>query len=113
MCEDLAQIVAMVLHALVLGDALSELSRGQLTAWLVANQTGGAKLRAGLPRDWRTGDKTGGGYWGTTNDVAVIWPPDRKSLVVSVYLTGTTASFEDRNAAIAAVARAVRTWAGA
>ncbi len=98
------------LQALVVGDALSQPSRDQLTAWLVANQTGGAKLRAGLPGDWRVGDKTGGGDWGTTNDVAVIWPPDRKPVIVSVYLTGTKASFDDRNAAIAAVGRAVETW---
>lgn len=98
------------LQALILGDALSQPSRDQLTAWLVANQTGGAKLRAGLPGNWRVGDKTGGGDWGTTNDVAVIWPPDRKPVIVSVYLTGTKASFDDRNAAIAAVGRAVETW---
>ncbi len=98
------------LRALVVGDALSQPSRDQLTAWLVANQTGGAKLRAGLPGDWRVGDKTGGGDWGTTNDVAVIWPPDRKPVIVSVYLTGTKASFDDRNAAIAAVGRAMETW---
>ena len=95
------------LRALVAGDALSQPSRDRLTAWLVANQTGGAKLRAGLPGDWRVGDKTGGGDWGTTNDVAVIWPPGRKPVIVSVYLTGTKASFDDRNAAIAAVGRAV------
>ena len=98
------------LRALVVGDALSQPSRGQLTAWLVATQTGGAKLRAGLPGGWRVGDKTGGGDWGTANDVAVVWPPDRKPVIVSVYLTGTEASFDDRNAAIAAVGRAVGTW---
>lgn len=98
------------LQALVVDDALSQPSRDQLTAWLVANQTGGAKLRAGLPGDWRVGDKTGGGDWGTTNDVAVIWPPGRKPVIVSVYLTGTKASFDDRNAAIAAVGRAVEAW---
>ena len=101
------------LHALILGDALSRPSRSQLTAWLVANQTGGAKLRAGLPANWRVGDKTGGGDWGTTNDIAVIWPPRRGPVVVSVYLTGTNASFEDRNAAIAAVGRALEAWVAA
>lgn len=98
------------LQALVVGDALSQPSRDQLTAWLVANQTGGAKLRAGLPRNWRVGDKTGGGDRGTTNDVAVIWPPDSKPVVVSVYITETEASFDSRNAAIAAIGRAVETW---
>ncbi len=97
------------LMALVVGNRLSARSRDQLTAWLVSNQTGGAKLRAGLPPDWRIGDKTGGGDWGTTNDVAVLWPPGRQPLVVCVYLTETKASFADRNATIAAVGRAIRT----
>jgi beta-lactamase class A len=105
--------MAADLHTLVLGDRLSERSRDQLVQWLIANQTGAAKLRAGLPADWRVGDKTGGGDFGTTNDVAVIWPPGRKPLIVAVYLTETKASFDDRNATIAAVGRAVeRAWRG-
>ena len=97
------------LQSLVVGDHLSVRSRDQLTTWLVSNQTGGAKLRAGLPQDWRVGDKTGGGDQGTTNDVAVVWPPGRKPLIVCVFLTETTASFADRNATIAAVGRAIAT----
>lgn len=96
------------LHALLFGERLSKQSRDQLTAWLVANTTGGAKLRAGLPTSWRIGDKTGGGENGTTNDVAVIWPPGREPLIVSVYLTETEASLEDRNAAIAKIGRAIK-----
>ena len=97
------------LQSLVLGQHLSARSREQLTTWLLSNQTGGAKLKAGLPQDWRIGDKTGGGDRGATNDVAVVWPPTRKPLIVCVYLTETTAGVADRNATIAAVARAVAT----
>ena len=97
------------LMSLVVEDRLSARSRDQLTTWLVSNETGGAKLRAGLPRDWRIGDRTGGGDWGTTNDIAVLWPPARQPLIVCVYLTDTKASFADRNATIAAVGRVVRT----
>lgn len=87
--------MAADLHALVLGDRLSQRSRDQLTAWLVSNKTGGARLRAGLPKGWRVGDKTGSGERGTANDIAVIWPPNRKPLIVSVYLTDTKASTDD------------------
>ena len=103
------EAMASDLLSLVVGDRLSARSRDQLTTWLVSNQTGGAKLRAGLPQDWRIGDRTGGGDFGTTNDVAVLWPPGRKPLIVCVYLTETKASFADRNATIAAVGRAVAT----
>jgi len=68
------------LRALTLGPVLSPASRQQLVAWLVANQTGDQRLRAGLPNGWKVGDKTGSwgdGKVGTTNDIAVIWPPGR------------------------------------
>ena len=60
---------------LVLGKALSAASKEQLTKWLIGNKTGDTRLRAGLPAGWRTGDKTGSGERGTTNDVGVVWPP--------------------------------------
>lgn len=99
--------MAANLRALVLRQALSPPSRDQLTTWLVANQTGDTRLRAGLPADWRVGDKTGAGERGTTNDIAVIWPPNHGPIILCAYLTGNTASSDERNAAIAAVARAV------
>jgi beta-lactamase class A len=42
------------------------------------------------------------------NDVAVIWPPGRGPVIVSIYMTQTTASFDDRNAGIAEIARSLR-----
>ncbi len=95
------------LRALVLGDRLSPASREQLAAWLVANKTGDARLRAGVPKGWRVGDKTGTGAYGTANDVGVIWPANRKPLIVSVYITETKASLDERNAVTAEVARVV------
>jgi len=41
------------------GNALTPGSRERLISWLVANTTGGKRLRAGLPPSWRVGDKTG------------------------------------------------------
>jgi beta-lactamase class A len=95
------------LHTLALGNALSAKSRDQLVQWLVGNKTGDTRLRAGFPAGWRVGDKTGAGEHGTTNDVGLIWPPDRAPVIVAVYLTGTSATGERRNATLAAVGRAV------
>jgi beta-lactamase class A len=95
------------LRALALENALSAASRAQLELWLVGNKTGDTRLRAGLPAGWRVGDKTGSGERGTTNDVGVFWPPDRAPVIVSIYLTETTAAPERRNATLAAVGRAV------
>ncbi len=95
------------MQALVLGDALSQKSREQLIAWLVGNKTGDARLRAGLPPAWRVGDKTGSGERGTSNDVAVAWPPNSAPVLIAVYLTGTTVTAEARNRAIAAIGTAI------
>jgi beta-lactamase class A len=95
------------LRALVLGDALAPGSRARLVGWLVANQTGDQRLRAGLPKGWNIGDKTGSGDHGTTNDLAIAWPDERAPLLVSVYLTGANGDDDARNATIAAVGKHV------
>jgi beta-lactamase class A len=86
---------------------LSQSSRRQLTDWLLANKTGGTRMRARLDKDWQVGDKTGSGERGTTNDVGLIWPPNRKPVIASIYLTGSSRSSDQRNAAIAAVGYAI------
>ncbi|KRA62074.1 class A beta-lactamase [Caulobacter sp. Root656] len=98
------------LRALALGPVLSAASRQQLVAWLVANQTGDKRLRAGLPAGWKVGDKTGSwgdGKVGTTNDIAVIWPTGRPPLLITAYLSRSTLADDGRNAVIAEVARLV------
>ena len=100
--------MASTLRTLILGTtALSAASREQLTAWLLANKTGDTRLRAGLAKDWRVGDKTGSGARGTANDIAVIWPPNKSPIVITAYLTGATVSTAQQNATLASVARAV------
>jgi beta-lactamase class A len=94
------------LKNLLLGSALSAGSRAQLGDWMRANTTGGTRLKAGLPADWSLGDKTGSGERGTANDIAIIWPPARQPVLLAAYLTGTNATAEERNAALASVGRA-------
>jgi beta-lactamase class A len=73
------------LRELVLGNGLAPSARATLTDWLVHNATGATRLRAGLPTGWRVGDKTGSGFRGEINDVAVVWPPGHAPLILSVY----------------------------
>jgi beta-lactamase class A len=94
---------------LLTGDTLSTASRKQLTAWVVANRTGGKRLRAGLPSGWKVGDKTGNNGRDQTNDIAVIWPPRRKPLFVSAFHDRGSANDDVRSAVLADVARAVVT----
>lgn len=95
------------LRKLMFGGALAKASSEQLKAWLLANKTGDARLRARLPAGWRVGDKTGSGERGSTNDVGILWPPDAAPLIVAAYLTQTAASMNERNEALAAVGEAV------
>ncbi len=95
------------LDAVLVGDALSPESRNRLTGWLIGNKTGGARLRAGLPQDWRVGDKTGTCNARTANDVGIAWPPNGKPVLIAVYLAESDVSGDQQNAAIAEVARAV------
>lgn len=99
--------MAATLRTLLLGEALAPASRQRLEAWMRGAITGKAKLRAGLPADWLVGDKTGAGDFGTMNDVAILRPPGRAPIVVTVYLTGSKASWDDREAVIAEVGRIV------
>ncbi len=80
------------LRRFVLGDALAEASRAQLADWLIDNQTGDRRIRAGMPGNWRVGDKTGTGYArdGISNDIAVLWPSNGGSAwLLAVYLQGS------------------------
>lgn len=81
--------IGRTLTDLVLGTALAPRDRRQLTEWLLANTTGAARLRAGLPSGWALADKTGTGEYGSTNDVGIAWTADRTPLVLSVLSTKT------------------------
>lgn len=95
------------LREVLLGEALSSASQARLLAWGVGNRTGDARLRAGVPPDWRVADKTGTGERGSTNDIGILWPQERAPILVAVYLTQTSASARARDAAVADVARAI------
>lgn len=73
------------LRAYVLGDVLPKPERAQLAKWLKTNTTGDKVIKAGVPKSWVVGDKTGtGSYYGARNDIAVVWRPDAAPLVVAV-----------------------------
>jgi beta-lactamase class A len=99
--------MATTLRALALDGVLLPVSRELFNGWLIGNKTGDAKLRADLAKDWRIGDKTGAGGNGTTNDIAVIWPPGRAPVVVTMFMTETALTMPQTNPAFAEVGRLV------
>lgn len=110
--------IAQTTARLITGDLLSPAGRETLAQWLVDTRTGLRRLRAGLPAEWRAGDKTGTAYAegmaNKYNDVAVAWPPGRAPLVIAAYYEadghhpGMRAQDE---AVLAEVGRIVTTWA--
>ena len=95
------------LRKIVLGNALNPASRTLITQWLLDNQTGGKRVRAGLPQGWKVGDKTGTGSHGSTNTVGVIWTPKGAPLLFAVYLTETDADETRRSGVHAAVGKLI------
>ncbi|WP_214319827.1 class A beta-lactamase [Nonomuraea sediminis] len=81
--------VAADLRALTTGSALTPKDRTRLIGWLVATKTGDARIRAGLPKTWTVGDKTGtAGVYGGANDIAVIWPAKKAApIIMTIYTT--------------------------
>ncbi|MEL7642138.1 MAG: class A beta-lactamase [Solidesulfovibrio sp.] len=101
------EAMARTVARLTLGDALPPEKRDLLVAWLRGNTTGGASIRAGVPPGWTVGDKTGSGDFGTTNDVAVLWPPQGSPLVLAVYFTQPQRNAPARREVLAAATRLV------
>jgi beta-lactamase class A len=106
--RDTTSPLAMVatMRKLLLQDGLKPASQRQLTDWLVANRTGDKRLRAGAPKGARVGDKTGTAD-GTSNDLAIVWLPQRAPILLTCYLTGSTLDGPGRDAIHASVARLV------
>jgi beta-lactamase class A len=69
---------------------LSADGRDRLLGWMHASETGGRRLRAGLPGDWWAGDKTGTGLPedlpATYVDLAFVRPPQGAPIVITAFL---------------------------
>jgi beta-lactamase class A len=94
------------MQQVLLGKALSESSRNLLTEWLVSSTTGLQRIRAGVPKGWKVGDKTGTGQNGAVNDLAILWPAGRKPILMAVYLSDSKEKTEVLVSAHAEIASA-------
>jgi beta-lactamase class A len=99
--------IAHTLEIVLTKGVLSAASVRQLEDWMIGDKVADARLRAGLPKDWSIGDKTGTGDNGTANVVAIIRPPNRKPLFAASYLTGSKGTPAERNAVHAEVGRVI------
>ena len=87
------------MRALLLGTALSSASRALLNGWMEAGTTGDARIRAGMPRGWTVGDKTGTAL-AEANDAAILRPPGRSPLIVAGFYDAPSATGATRDAVL-------------
>ena len=92
---------------LLLGDALTPASRTKLEGWMINAKPGPKRLPASIPAGGRIGHKTGTGERGTSNDIAIVWPAGRGPVLIAAYRTGSPATPDERDAAIAEAGRIV------
>lgn len=98
--------MAKSLQTLAFTDALAKPQQKLLLSWLKANTTGNSRIRAGLPKGWIVADKTGtGSDYGTTNDIAIIWPPKCAPIIMAIYYTSDNKKAPKREDILASVTR--------
>ena len=51
-------------------------------------KTGNNRLRGGLPKDWKVGDKTGNNGKDAAGDIAIAWPKPGGAVLVCAYTQG-------------------------
>ena len=110
--------MARLVGRITTGNTLRQASRERLLGWMENTKTGRKRLRAGLPSEWRVGNKTGTGRAeGTTNkcnDIAITFPPGRSPVIIAAYYDSAEYSeqIEDRHQAVLAeVATIAAEWA--
>ena len=62
----------------------NNMMKNKFIDWMSNNATGDELIRAGVPSDWIVADKSGGGFYGTRNDIAIVTPPNKKPIFVAV-----------------------------
>ncbi len=85
------------------GSVLDDRDRATLVDWMSDNATGDSLVRAGAPAGWVVADKSGGAG-AMRNDVAVVTPPDRDPIILTILTrrTDPTAEYDDELVARAA-----------
>jgi beta-lactamase class A len=93
------------LRRLILGNTLSPTSRERLTGWMLGCKTGDNRLRAGLPKDWRVGDKTGNNGKDAFADIAVTWSTREEPVLICAYTRGGAPTPSQVDAVFAEIGR--------
>ena len=105
--------MASLYYSLVISAKSDPSDRELLQEWMMQSTTGSKRIRAGVPKRWTVGDKTGTttGSAAAYCDVAIIWPgngvPEYNAdpFILAVYLDRPDVEAAGADTAIAEVAR--------
>jgi beta-lactamase class A len=100
-----ARALATNLKAFTVDGILPDGKRTLLTNWMRTNTTGDELIRAAVPKGWEVGDKTGAGGYGTRNDIAIVWPPNRDPIIIAILSSRDTKDAAYNNELIAKAAK--------
>lgn len=95
------------LYKLLYGNVLSEASKIQLKNWMLNNQVSDTLLRSILPSNFLIADRSGAGNNGSRGITAVIWNKETKPIIVSIYLTQTQLTINERDKVIVEIGKAI------
>ena len=92
--------------------ALSEQSTELLLIFMTESDTGGRRLKRGIPEGATLAHKTGtggtkDGTASATNDIGIITLPDGRHIAIAVYIQDSTAPMYERERVMADIAKAV------
>lgn len=91
------------LNMLLFGNILSDESKRKLKDWMIKNKVADSLLRSVLPPGWYIADRSGSGGNGSRGITAVVWSDSRPPLIISIYITRSDGSFEERSKAVAEI----------
>lgn len=95
------------LRKIALGNVLAPAQRDRLLKGMTNSVTGNARIRAGVSQGWIVGDRSGSSQYGTTNDIAVIWPLNCQPIVLVIYLVQSKQDAPHREDILASATRLV------
>lgn len=107
--------MARTVAALLYGPTLDEPRRAELRQWMIETATGLNRVRAGLPAEWPTGDKTGTslapGMGSVYVDIGFVEPPGRAPITFATYFRAAQQHLAMQPAALGVLAECGRVLA--
>ncbi|MCY9828189.1 class A beta-lactamase [Vibrio chagasii] len=92
--------IVMTLNELMYSDTLSQASKATLKGWMMGNKVSDGMFRSILPSGWNIADRSGAGAYGSRAITAIVWSEHRAPLIISVALTETEFTLQQRDKVI-------------